>query len=196
MKLEDFRVDLIERVRKSASINRFEHPFSEMNNLEIMKILGMYRHDLATRKEGFTLAAVLCFGKNQTIATVVNYWRFDVLERSTKCDQYDDRLNSQTNLIDMYYEIRSFLQKQLSLPETFILDGTERVNVRNILFRELVANMLVHRELSNAFVSMIAIYSEKIEFVNANKPINPGIVTKPTISPYPKNPTIAKVFNI
>ncbi|WP_317944823.1 hypothetical protein [Carnobacterium maltaromaticum] len=167
-----------------------------MNNLEIMKILGIYRHDLATREEGFTLAAVLCFDKNQTIATVVNYWRVDVLERSTNCDQYDDRLNSQTNLIDTYYEIRSFLQKQLSLPETFILDGTERVNVRNILFRELVANMLVHRELSNAFVSMIAIYSEKIEFVNENKPINPGIVTKPTISPYPKNPTIAKIFNI
>lgn len=195
LKLEDFRIDLIERVRKAASINRLEHPFSEMNNLEIMKSLGMYRHDLATREEGFTLAAVLCFGKNQTIASVVNYWRVDVLERSTNRDRYDDRLNSQTNLIDTYYEVMSFLQKQFSLPETFVIDGTERVNVRNILLRELVANMLVHRELSNAFVSTITIYPEKIEFVNANKPINPGIVTKPTISPYPKNPTIAKVFN-
>lgn len=195
LKIEDFRVDLIERIRKAAAINRLEHPFSEMSDLEIMKSLGMYRQDLAIREEGFTLAAVLCFGKNQTIASVVNYWRVDVLERTTNRERYDNRLNCQTNLIDTYYEVMLFLKNQSSLPKTFIMNGSERVEARNILFREVVANMLVHRELANAFVSTITIYPEKIEVVNANKPINPGVVTAPTISPYPKNPTIAKVFN-
>lgn len=195
LELEDFRKDLIDRVRKGATNARPDHPFSELNDLEMMKSLGMHRKDIVTREEGFTLAAVLCFGKDETIASHINYWRVDILERIENRERFDSRLNIQTNLIDTYYEVMDFLQKQKSLPEKFLIEGTERVNARNILFRELIVNMLVHRELSNAFVSTVSIYSEKIEVTNANKPINPGIITSPVISPYPKNPTIAKVFN-
>lgn len=193
--LDDFRSDLIGRVRKGAINSRPDHPFAELDDFEMMKSLGMYRKDIATGREGFSLAAVLCFGKDETIASVINYWRVDVLERIENRERFDSRLNIQTNLIDTYYEIMAFSQNQRSLPEKFILEGTERVNARNILFRELVVNMLVHRELSNAFVSTISIYSEKIEVINANKPINPGIITEPSISPFPKNPAIARVFN-
>lgn len=195
LELEDFRGDLINRVRKGATITRPDNPFSELNDFEMMKSLGMHRKDIVTREEGFTLAAVLCFGKDETIASLINYWRVDILERIENRERFDSRLNIQTNLIDTYYEVMDFLQKQKSLPEKFLIEGTERVNARNILFRELIVNMLVHRELSNAFVSTVSIYSEKIEVTNANKPINPGIITSPVISPYPKNPTIAKVFN-
>ena len=54
--------------------------------------------------------------------------------------------------------------------------------------------MLVHRELSNAFVSTISIYKNRIDIKNANKPIHAGIIKKPEISPFPKNHSIAKVF--
>ncbi|EAC2340945.1 TPA: RNA-binding domain-containing protein [Listeria monocytogenes] len=195
LELTDFRKDLIDRVRKGAANVRPDHPFTELNDSEMMRSLGMYRKDIVTRDEGFTLAAVLCFGKDETIASLINYWRVDILERIDDEERFDSRLNIQTNLIDTYYEVMEFLQKQKSLPEKFIIEGTERVNARNILFRELIVNMLVHRELSNAFVSTVSIYSDKIEVINANKPINPGIITSPVISPYPKNPTIAKVFN-
>lgn len=193
--LSDFKIELIELVKKRAVLGRDDHPFADMTDFEIMKSLGMYRQDLSSREEGFTLAAVLCFGKNETIAGIVNYWRIDVLERIQDRERYDNRLNLQTNLIDTYYAIMEFLEKQVSLPDKFLLDGTTRVSGRNILFRELVINMLIHREYSNAFVSTISIYSEKIEVRNANKPVNPGLITQPIISPFPKNPTIAKVFN-
>lgn len=195
LNLEDFREDLIDRVRKGATNARPNNRYSELNDLEMIKSLGMYRKDVATREEGFTLAAVLCFGKDETIASIINYWRVDVLERIDDRDRYDSRLNLQTNLIDTYYDVMEFIQNQKSLSEKFLIKGTERVNARNILFRELIVNMLVHREFSNTFVSTVSIYSEKIEVTNANKPINPGIITTPIISPWPKNPTIAKVFN-
>lgn len=195
LKISDFRADLIEKVRKGAAITRPKSTFNQMTDKDLLESLGMYRQDLFSREAGFTLAAVLCFGKDSTIASIVNYWRVDILERIHDRERYDSRLNIQTNLIDTYDEVMDFLQKQTTLPEHFILEGTRRVNARNILFRELVVNMLVHRELANPFVSTISIYSEKIEVTNANKPINPGVITKPIISPFPKNPTIAKVFN-
>ena len=66
--------------------------------------------------------------------------------------------------------------------------------IRNILFRELIANMLVHREISNAFVSTVHIYREKVDIKNANKPVHAGMIRTPEINPFPKNPSIARVF--
>lgn len=82
------------------------------------------------------------------------------------------------------------------MPSAFYIEGDVRINVRDVLFRELIVNMLVHREYSNAYVSRLIIEKDRILVENANKPVHPGIMQKNQIEPYPKNPTIAKVFNI
>lgn len=109
-------------------------------------------------------------------------------------DRYDDRMDIQTNLIESYTELMKFIQKHLS--DKFMLEKDQRISVRDILFRELIVNMLIHREYSNAYVSRIEIYRNKVLVKNANKPIHPGVLIEPVIEPYPKNPTIAKVFKI
>ena len=192
--INDFRKDLIERVRKQLSRKYIGQAADEMSDFEIIKSMGMYQTDIRTREKGFTIAAVLCFGKDEVIASVIPYWRIDVLERIEDVERFDSRLDISTNLIDTYYRIMDFIDRQQSLPERFYLEGTIRTPARNILFRELVVNMLVHRELSNAFVSTVSIYKDKVDIKNANKPIHAGTIKKPEISPFPKNPSIAKVF--
>ena len=192
--INDFRKDLIERVRKQLSRKYIEQAANEMSDFEIIKSMGMYQTDIRTREKGFTIAAVLCFGKDDIIASVIPYWRIDVLERIEDVERFDSRLDISTNLIDTYYRIMDFIDRQQSLPERFYLEGTIRTPARNILFRELVVNMLVHRELSNAFVSTISIYKDRVDIKNANKPMHAGTIKKPEITPFPKNPSIAKVF--
>ena len=38
-----------------------------MSDFDIIKSMGMYQTDLRTREKGFTVAAVLCFGKDDII---------------------------------------------------------------------------------------------------------------------------------
>lgn len=192
--MDDLRIDLIEQLRKTALAQEDYRAWTTFDYLEILKSLGMYSKDYTTGEEGFTLAAVITFGKDEVISAVLPYFRIDALVKKKDIERYDDRENIRTNLIESYSRLMSFIKKHTS--DKFHLEGDQRINIRDILFRELIVNMLVHREYSNAFVSKITVYEDHLTFENANKPIHPGIITEGMIAPYPKNPTIARVFNI
>lgn len=59
----DFESGIVDRVRKMIKIQRPEHPWNELDNNEFFKIAGLYRKDMATGLEGFTMSALLLFGK-------------------------------------------------------------------------------------------------------------------------------------
>ena len=63
----DFVTGLLERVRKIIKINRPYHPWNELSNKDFFSTAGLFRRDLATGKEGFTLAALLLLGKDEVI---------------------------------------------------------------------------------------------------------------------------------
>lgn len=194
VELSDLRMDLIAKVRKAATLQNGNHEFQDMNDLEILKSLQMYKKDFVSGRQGFTLSSILVFGKDETIMSVLPYFRVDALLRERDEERYDDRVDIQTNLIETYTNLMDFIQKHFS--DKFMLEKDQRINVRDVLFRELIVNMLIHREYSNAYVSRIEIYRQKVIVKNANKPIHTGVITEPIIEPYPKNPTIAKVFKI
>ena len=54
--------------------------------------------------------------------------------------------------------------------------------------------MLIHREYSSAYPSSFAIYNDRVETKNANKPIFIGQLFPGKFEPYPKNPNIAQIF--
>ena len=63
-----------------------------------------------------------------------------------------------------------------------------------MIFREVVQNLLVHREFSNAFPATITIYKDRVETRNWNLPNMMGKVSLENLSPRPKNRVIANVF--
>ncbi|QQK06959.1 RNA-binding domain-containing protein [Miniphocaeibacter halophilus] len=192
--LDDLDLTLIDKLKKAAILQEEYQSWVSYDHLEILKSIGMYSKDYITGDEGFTLAAAITFGTDELISSVLPYFRIDALLREEDIERYDDRENIRTNLIDSYDILMDFVKKHTS--SFFYLENDRRINVRDILFRELIVNMLVHREYSNAYVSKLIIEKDSIIVENANKPIHPGIIKKGTIAPYPKNPTIAKVFNI
>lgn len=191
--MEDFDLELIKKARIIASNKRADtHPWEILNDFELLKSTGLYKVDKTTNKEGFTLGAILLFGKDETITNALAHHKTDLILRKVNLDRYDDREIVSTNLIDSYYQMMEFAKKHLNDP--FYLEGDIRISLRDKIFREAVANSLIHREYSSAYVAKMIIENGKVTFENANIPHFYGELNPSNFTPYPKNPNIAKVF--
>ncbi len=191
--MSDLREDLINKVRRLAKYEAGEnHPWLMMSNEEILQSTRLYQKDLQTGKEGLTLAAILLFGKDETILSALPHHRTDALLRRQNTDRYDDRDDIRTNLIDSYQRLMAFVEKHL--PDPFYLENDKRISIRNKLFREAVANCLIHREYIDRFPAKMIIEKDRVVFENANRSHGNGKIDPLHFSPYPKNPNIARIF--
>ena len=188
----DFVPGIVEKVRKKIKINRPDHPWNDLSNIEFFKVAGLYRKDIATDTEGFTMAALVLFGKDEVIMGAIPHYKVDALLRIKDLDRYDDRENIKCNLIDAYDRLMAFVAKHL--PDKFYLQGDMRISLREKIFREIVANLLVHREYTNAYPSSFVIYRDRVETKNANKPHLYGQLLPDNFEPFPKNPHIIQIF--
>jgi len=82
--LEDLRPDLIQRVRSLAKGQRPDHPWAELDDLALLKSARLFHKDYQTGKQGFTLAAVLLFGKDDIILNILPHHKTDALLRCEK----------------------------------------------------------------------------------------------------------------
>ena len=191
-KISDLRSDLIERARKLASNNTAGHPWAAMSDEELLKSAGLYDRNLQTGEEGINLAGILLLGKDKTILSALSYYRTDAILRVEDTDRYDDRDDIRTNLLDSYDRLMAFFRKHTNAK--FYIEKDQRINIRDIMARELCANMLIHREYSNPTTAQLIISSDSIRTTNANKPRFVGYIDASSFSPFPKNPKIAGFF--
>ena len=190
--IDDLRKDLIEKARQMAVNRTANHPWASMNDMELLRSASLYEKDLQTGKEGINLAGILLFGKDEVIASALSYYRTDAILRVKDIDRYDDRDDIKTNLLESYERLVSFIAKHLN--DKFYLENNQRINVRDIIARELCVNMLIHREYSNPLPARLIITKDAIITENANKPKNIGYIDLYNYTPYPKNPKLANFF--
>ena len=191
--LDDLRTDLLEKARiRAKNENSGTHPWMNMDDMNLLKSAGLYKKDISTGKEGLTLAAILLFGKDETIQSALPHHRTDAILRKINLDRYDDRDDIRTNLLESYEKLTQFVAKHLNDP--FYLEGDTRVSLRSKIFREAIANILIHREYSNAYTAKMIIQKDKVVFENANKAHGFGEIDPDNFIPFTKNPAIAKVF--
>lgn len=112
--------------------------------------------------------------------------------RVVDVDRYDDREVVTTNLIESYDRLMEFGKKHLN--DLFTLDGIQRVSSRDAILREIISNLLMHRDFSSGYTSKLVIERGKMTTENANLAHGHGILNLKTFRPYAKNPPIAKVF--
>ncbi|GJM06807.1 MAG: ATP-dependent DNA helicase RecG [marine bacterium B5-7] len=190
--LADLREDLLTKVRKIVSLQRKGHPWQNLDDHELLESARLMGIDYQTGKSGITLAGILLFGKDNTILSVLPHHKTDAILRKKKIDRYDDRDDIRTNLIESYDRLLHFGQKHL--PDPFYLEKDKRMSVRDIILREVIGNLLIHREFTNPFPAKFIIDNQHFYTENSNKPHHFGIVNPVSFSPHPKNPIIAKVF--
>jgi len=190
----DLRKDLMERCREYLRINHPDHPWTEMKDDELLKSAQLFQTDPETGDAGITLAGVMLFGSDDLILKVCPAHRTDLILRKVNVDRYDDRELVRTNLIDSYDRIMAFIKKHLADP--FYLDGTERRSLRDIIFREVASNMLVHREYASGATSRLIIEYGKVVTDNPSRPHGFGSISPETNVPFQKNPIISAFFRV
>ena len=128
------------------------HPWTALEDLELMRKLGGYRKDRKTGAEGFTLAGLLMFGKTESITDpeCAPDFMLDYREipSDTSITRWIDRIYPdgtwEANLFQFY---RLVLPKlQAFMPKPFILKGDERQDETTVheALREALINSLVH----------------------------------------------------
>ena len=190
--IKDLDSQTIRDVRTMAFNRRADHPWKNLSNEQLLKSCGLYKKDLRTGESGYTLACILLFGKEESILSVLPYYKTDAIYRKLNFDRYDDRDEIKCNLIRSYDRLMAFIEKHLD--DKFYLEGVQRIDIRNKLFREAVANMLIHREYSSAYPARFIIDLDRVVTENGNNPRNYGRIDLDHMTPYPKNPVIASIF--
>jgi ATP-dependent DNA helicase RecG len=190
VRMEDLNQSLFSKVRNLIKSNHANHPWLALDDTQLLQKAGLWKRDYQTGQEGYTLAAVLLFGKDEVIQQVVPHYKTDALVRIQDKLRYDDREYIQTNLVDAYEQLMAFVSKHL--PDRFYMEGNQRISLRTKIFREIIANIIAHREYTNAQPATLIIKSDAIETENANNPHGSGPISADAFTPFPKNPTIAK----
>lgn len=190
--ISELKGDLLIKARKMAANERVDHPWKSMNDLELLKSSGLYLKDRQSGKEGITLGGILIFGTEELIHAALPHYRTDAILRRVNLDSYDDRDDIRVNLLESYERLMHFVSKHLN--DKFYLEGDRRINLRDKIFREVVSNLIIHREFANPFPAKLIIEKDRVFTENSNKAHGNGVIDPENFSPFPKNPTIAKFF--
>ena len=179
-------------VRRLATNRQFDHPWAKMTDMEIIKSAGLYEESIETGIAGYNLAAVLLFGRDEVIQSCTANYVTDAICRRENLDRYDDRLMVTTNLIDAYEQLIEFIAKHTL--DRFFLVGDQSVSIRSGIARELISNILVHRDYGSAYPAKLIIERDRIVTENWTLPKKPGRIDPKDFVPFPKNPILARFF--
>ena len=192
VKETDLRMDLMDKVRNLARSKNRAHMWLSMSNHEIMVSAGLYEKDFSSGAEGYNLAAVLLFGKDDVIQSCAPGYVTDAICRIDNVDRYDDRLEIKTNLIDSFDMLMGFVRKHVS--DRFYLINNVNTSVRDLLAREVIGNILVHRDYSSAYPAKLIIEKNWLRTENWCLPRKHGNLMSDEFTPYPKNPLLQSFF--
>lgn len=190
--IADLDEKLLDKARTLIRNYRSDHPWLLTDNLQMLKDSILWKKDFAAGKEGYTLAAALIFGKDRTIQSILPAYKVEAMVRIKNKDRWDDRITLRTNLIDTYLQLKEFINKHL--PEKFYMEGDQRIDLRDKIFREVIGNVVVHREYTSALSTDMVITENVVIFTNPNKPLFHGPLDPSNFNPYAKNPNIRKFF--
>ncbi len=189
---KDLRMDLMDKVRNLAKSKNPDHLWLKMSDEEILKSAGLWEKDFSSGIQGYNLAGVLLFGKDEVIRSCCHGYITDAIYRVENLDRYDDRLQVTTNLIEAYELLMEFVAKHTS--DKFCLIDNVNTSIRGIISREVIANILVHRDYSSAFPAKVIIEKDWLKTENWCIPRRHGNIMSDEFTPYPKNPLIQQFF--
>ena len=189
----DLRMDLLPAIRTMATGKRTRHPWNGMTDEDLLHSAGLFGKNFVTGEKGFNLAAVLLLGDADVIRSLCPSYKTDAVVRISDQDRYDDRVIVTSNLIEAFDQLTGFCTKHL--PDRFHLEGSVRVSPRDIIVREVISNMLVHREYTSPFPAKLIIDNERLRTENASRAPFMGRITLSDFNPIPKNPLIGAFFN-
>lgn len=208
LRVEDLDKKTFDTCRQLVANTNPTHTWTKFSNEEILRSARLIGIDARTGKEGIRLAGLLLFGTDESLLDFHPTNRVEAIYRNksfadytkneiTDVTRYEDRLTERGNLIKAYYSLSDFVFKHL--PDKFYLEegNPQRLDLRSLLFREIIANLIVHREYSNPTPGTLEIFIDRVITSNWSKFIigeKNGKMSIDELRTYPKNPLIVNVF--
>ena len=183
--LEDISIEKVKKfiseIEKNQQLKINQQPYDFLSKLEIL------------RNNKLTFGAYLLFVKDNCLISDIQIGRFK--SEITIIDS----ISIETDLFTALNESIAFIRKHLMIE--FIITGEpqheERFDYPLDAIREIVVNMIVHRDYRDSSGSIIKIYDNKIEFFNKGKLFG-GITIENLLtdnySSQTRNKLIAKAF--
>ena len=190
--LDDLRLDLMNKVRNLVKSRKPDHNWLQMSDQDILKSAGLWEKDFSSGVQGYNLAGVLLFGKDEVIRSCCPGYVTDAIYRVENLDRYDDRLQVATNLIESYELLMEFVAKHTC--DKFFLVDNVNTSIRDLIAREVIGNILVHRDFSSAYPAKLIIEKDWLKTENWCVPRRHGNIMSDEFTPYPKNPLIQQFF--
>lgn len=176
---DDIDLDSLKVYRNLLSANNPQHPYLACEPFELFKIVGGWRKDRETGKEGITLAGVLMFGQWDAIIAAAPNYMVDYQERpEAKTElRWVDRVcpdgTWSGNLFDFYRKVYQKLVADIKVPFT-LEEGQRRTDTPvHIALREALVNTLVHADFTDRVSILIVKRPDMFGFRN------PGLMRLP-----------------
>ena len=127
--------------------------------------LAFLRKNDLIREEKPTNAAYLMFKKNDSIATTIELGRFQ--DPIT----IKDTARTQTDIITQVDTVIDFVKKHMNLELVITgeVQNQQKWQYPLEAIREIVLNMIIHRDYRSSADSVVKIFNDKIEFYNPGK---------------------------
>ena len=172
--LDDLDMESIAQYRQLFKLAKPDHPWSVLSDFEFLKKIGAYRTDRGTKEEGFTMAGVLMFGKEDAITDNECCPDFFPDYQEKLSDNPEIRWTNricpdgtwEANLFQFY--LRVLPRLSAVLPKPFILEGNIRRDETpaHVAVREALVNLCIHTDYSENATMVVRLYSNKIVFTN------------------------------
>ncbi|KHS74755.1 ATPase AAA [Pectobacterium brasiliense] len=169
---DDIDLDSLKVYRNLLSANNPQHPYLACEPFELFKMVGGWRKDRETGKEGITLAGVLMFGKWDAIIAAAPNYMVDYQERpEAKTElRWVDRVcpdgTWSGNLFDFYRKVYQKLVADLKVPFT-LEEGQRKTDTPvHIALREALVNTLVHADFTDRVSILIVKRPDMFGFRN------------------------------
>ena len=172
--LNDLDMESVAQYRQLFKLAKPDHPWSVLSDFEFLKKIGAYRTDRGTKEEGFTVAGVLMFGKEDAITDNECCPDFFPDYQEKLSDNPEIRWTNricpdgtwEANLFQFY--LRVLPRLSAVLPKPFILEGNIRRDETpaHVAVREALVNLCIHTDYSENATMVVRLYSNKIVFTN------------------------------
>lgn len=184
LRTEHLKMDLLPMIRNLIYSKFAAHPWLKLDDNQLLSASGLYEEDFVTGTRSFNAAAVLLLGRDEVIFNCFPAYKTDAIMKRVNTERYDDRETVACNLVEAYDHLMAFGAKHL--PDKFHLEDSTRISLRDKILREVVGNLLMHREFSSAKPARLVIERNRMVADNASKALKCGPITPDNLSPISK----------
>lgn len=174
--MEDIDQSSLAMFRKAFKAAKANHAWADLSDLEFLKRIGGYRVDRVSGEEGFTVAGMLMFGKEESITDgeCVPEFYVDYREHLTDVEgeRWSDRIYPNgrwnANLYLFFVKVLDRLYDALPTPFRLAADGKTRLEYTSahIAVREALVNSIIHASYTQRGNIVVERWKDRIVMSN------------------------------